>query len=131
MRAKGNSNTHTMGETLVIMSPQWVRVLAAQGWTREQAQEFLYEHARRRLGDIRRLADGSPALRAQDRYHWWPDWIDQTDPDAMVPTVWGPQSIHIVIAGGDSLTYAAVCPGWGTYGGFGETRALPPVGSAK
>ena len=125
MRARGNSNTHTMGETLVVLSPQWVRLLAAQGWTRERCQVFLYERARRRLGDIRRTADGDAALRPEDHYHWWPDSVDQTDADTEVPTTWGPSSIHLVVAGGDSLTYAAVCPGWGTYGGFAETRALP------
>ena len=123
--AKGNSNTHTGGETLVVLSPQYARVLAAQGVTRESAQRFLHERARRRLGDIRRHADGSPALGAKDYYHWWPDSIDQTDPDQIVPATWGPESIHIIVAGGDSLTYAAVCPGWGIYGGFAETRPLP------
>ncbi len=125
MRARGNSNTHTMGETLVVMSPQWARIVAAQGFTRADVQAFLHERSARRLGDIRRLADGSAALRAQDRYPWWPDSIDQTDADASVPTTWGPSSIHVMVAGGDSLTYAAVCPGWGTYGGFACTTALP------
>jgi hypothetical protein len=131
MRARGNSNTHTMGETLVVLSPQWVRLLDDQGWTRDRAQEFLFERSRRRLGDIRRRADGSPALRPEDRYPWWPDAIDQTDPDVMVPTTWGPSSIHLVVAGGDSLTYAAVCPGWGIYGGFAETRPLPALAAGS
>jgi len=125
MRARGNSNTHTMGETLVVMSPQWARIVAAQGWTRTRVQEFLHVRAARRLGDIRMRDDGSPALRPADHYPWWPDTIDQRDPDSMVPTTWGPSSIHVMVAGGDSLTYAAVCPGWGTYGGFAGTRALP------
>ena len=124
MSALGNSNTHTMGETLVIMSPQWARIVAAQGWSRAKVQEYLYDRSRRRLGDIRRLADGSPALRAQDYYHWWPASIDQTNADQMVPTTWGPASIHVMVAGGDSLTYCAVCPGWGTYGGFAATVPL-------
>jgi hypothetical protein len=124
MRARGNSNTHTMGEMLVVLSPQWARLVAAQGWSRADVQQFLHERAARRLGDLRRRADGSPALRDEDRYPWWPDAIDQRDPDAWVPTTWGPESVHVVVAGGDSLTFAAVCPGWGTYGGFAHTRAL-------
>lgn len=125
MRARGNSNTHTMGETLVVLSPQWARIVASQGWGRIRVQEFLYERSRRRLGDIRKRDDGSPALGDADRYPWWPEWIDQRDADTLVPTTWGPESIHVMIAGADSLTYAAVCPGWGTYGGFASTVALP------
>jgi hypothetical protein len=125
MRARGNSNTHTMGETLVVMSPQWARIVAAQGWDRARVQEFLYERSARRLGDIRKRADGGPAVDDKDRYPWWPESIDQHDPDTMVATTWGPESIHVMVAGGDSLTYAAVCPGWGTYGGFAATVALP------
>jgi hypothetical protein len=125
MRAAGNSNTHTMGETLVVMAPQWARLLARQGWTRSMVQQELHRRSVRRLGDIKRRADGTPALGDDDRYPWWPDAIDQRDPDALVPTTWGPESVHVVVAGGDSVTFAAVCPGWGTYGGFAVTRALP------
>src|SRR3954469_13369677 len=40
MCARGNSNTHTMGEILVAVSPATARTLAAEGWTRETTQEF-------------------------------------------------------------------------------------------
>ena len=45
----------------------------------------------------------------------------------MVPVVWSPESIHIVVAGGDSIPCAAICPSWGHLGGFAITRALPPL----
>jgi hypothetical protein len=129
MCARGNSNTHTMGEILVVVSPATARTLAAEGWTRERAQEFLWERARRRLGDIRIAADGSPAVDSASSYDWWPDWVDQRNPDAMVPVAWSPDAIHLVVTGGDSIPAAAVCPSWGHLGGFAVSRALPRAGS--
>jgi hypothetical protein len=125
MRARGNSNTHTMGEMLLVVTPSTARTLATEGWTREAVQEFLWERARRRLGDIRLAADGGPAVGPGDRYEWWPPSVDQTDPEARVPVAWSPDDIHVVVAGADSIPWGAVCPSWGHLGGFAVTRALP------
>ncbi|HLY81945.1 MAG TPA: hypothetical protein VKQ71_03115 [Acidimicrobiales bacterium] len=125
MRAPGNSNVHTGGEVLVCITPSWARTLAEQGWTRRSVQEFLWERARSRLGDIRMNSDGSPAVHPDDAYYWWPDSVDQTNPDEMVPVATSPEDIHLVVTGADSLPYMAVCPSWGALGGFAITRALP------
>ena len=127
MSARGHSNTHTMGETLVVVSPSMARTLAAEGWTRQQVQEFLWQNARRRLGDIRVEPDGSPAIDRSSHYEWWPDWIDQADPESRVPVTASPDAIHVIVSGADSIPCAAVCPSWGHLGGFAMTRALPPI----
>jgi hypothetical protein len=124
MRARGNSNTHTMGEILVVFNPAMARTLGREGWTRARIQDFLFRHARRRLGDIRVHPDGRPNVDPGARYEWWPDWVDQSDPDTMVPVVWSADSIHIVVAGGDSIPAAAICPSWGHLGGFAITRPI-------
>jgi len=125
MRARGNSNTHTMGEMLVVISPSMARTLAAEGWTRQRVQEFLWLSARRRLGDIRVEPDGSPAVGPSAHYEWWPDWVDQSDPETRIPVTWSAEAIHLVVSGADSIPCAAVCPSWGHLGGFAMTRALP------
>jgi hypothetical protein len=129
MCARGNSNTHTMGEMLVVISPSMARTLAAEGWTRQRVQEFLWQSARRRLGDIRVESDGSPAVDPSAHYEWWPDWVDQSDPETRIPVTWSAEAIHLIVSGADSIPCAAVCPSWGHLGGFAMTRALPVVGS--
>lgn len=124
MSARGNSNTHTMGEILVVVNPAMARTLAREGFSRARIQAFLFERARRRLGDIRVHPDGRANVDADARYEWWPEWIDQSDPDAMIPVAWSPESIHLLVAGGDSIPAAAVCPSWGHLGGFARTAAL-------
>ena len=125
MRARGNSNVHTMGEILVVFSPECARSIAEQGFSRRDVQEHLWQRARRRLGDIRLNRDGSPAVAPDDNYYWWPEWVDQSNPDEMVPVADSPDAIHVVVTGGDSIGFAAVCPSWGALGGFAVTRALP------
>lgn len=126
MMARGNSNVHTMGEILVGFNPELARSMAQEGWTREAVQRFLWDRARRRLGDIRKNRDGSPAVAPADAYYWWPDWVDQANPDEMIPVATSPESIHVVVTGGDSLPYGFVCPSWGALGGFAVTRPVPP-----
>ena len=124
MCARGNSNTHTMGEMLVVISPSMARTLASEGFTREGVQDFLWRQARRRLGDIRVEPDGSPAIDASAHYEWWPASIDQNDPEASIPVTTSADAIHIVVGGADSIPCAAVCPSWGHLGGFAVTRGL-------
>jgi hypothetical protein len=124
MCARGNSNTHTMGEILVVLSPSMARRLAEEGWSREGVQDFLWRRARRRLGDIRVHADGTPATDAASHYAWWPDWLDQDDPETRVPVTATPGAIHLVVSGADSIPCAAVCPSWGHLGGFAASRAV-------
>ncbi len=124
MCARGNSNTHTMGEMLVVLSPSMARRLGSEGWNRERVQEFLWQTARRRLGDIRVRADGTPATDSSAHYPWWPEWLDQSDPETRVPVTESAEAIHLVVSGADSIPCAAVCPSWGHLGGFASSRAI-------
>ncbi len=42
----------------------------------------------------------------------WPAWIDQTNPDALVPITLTPDDIVVVVAGGDGR-HSAWLAGWG------------------
>jgi len=119
MRTRGSNNTHTMGELLVAFSPSETRHLHASGYSRERVQERLFELSKRRVGEIRSRAADAPAT-----YEWWPASVDQSNDDALVPIVESPEAIHLIVAGADSIPWAAVCPGWGHLGGFAITRAV-------
>lgn len=125
MSVRGSNNTHTMGEQLVAFTPSEARHLAARGYRRADVQEELFALARRRLGDIRPRGPLRPDNSPDHWYTWWPDWVDQTDDDTQVPVVERPEDIHVVVAGADSIPWAAVCHGWGHLGGFAVSRPLP------
>ncbi len=124
MRHRGSNNTHTMGEMLVCLSPAEARHLAACGWSRRDVQDHLYERARRTIAELRPQGPLRPDNSPEHWYTWWPDWVDQSRDDTLVPVVDGPEAIHVVVTGADSIPFAAVCHGWGHLGGFAVTRAL-------
>ena len=116
MAIKGCNNTHTMGETLVVLTPNEARHLAENGYDRAAVQEQLWQQARRRIGDL--LSPGVPP------YAWWPDWVDIDDPDTLVPVTERPEDIHVMVTGAESIPWMAVCAGWGNLGGYAVSRAL-------
>ena len=116
MAIKGCNNTHTMGETLVVLTPNEARHMAENGYDRAAVQEQLWQQARRRIGDL--LSPGVPP------YAWWPDWVDTGDPDTLVPVTERPEDIHVMVTGAESIPWMAVCAGWGNLGGYAVSRAL-------
>lgn len=124
MRHRGSNNTHTMGQMLVCLSPSEARHLAASGWSRADVQAHLYERARRPIAELRPRGPLRPDTSPEHWYTWWPDWVDQSREDTLVPVVDSPEAIHVVVTGADSIPFAAVCHGWGHLGGFAITRAL-------
>lgn len=116
MAIKGCNNTHTMGETLVVLTPNEARHMAENGYDRATVQEQLWQQARRRIGDL--LSPGVPP------YAWWPDWVDTSDPDTLVPVTERPEDIHVMVTGAESIPWMAVCAGWGNLGGYAVSRAL-------
>lgn len=76
-------------ERLVVMSEGHRRILSSAGWTRAQAQQFLYERCQRKAGDARAKGyETSPYV--------WPEM-----PDAeRIPLVRSPENFHFLFAGG-------------------------------
>jgi hypothetical protein len=102
------------GEVFIVMCPEHAASVAGDGWTRRDVQDFLFNHAQLRLGQLRYRAypDYSPdQLRA--RLTMWPRWMrDLDDDDRLVPLVTDPLKFRIVVAGGAGK-HSAVIPSWG------------------
>jgi hypothetical protein len=124
MRHRGSNNTHTMGEMLVCFSPSEARHLASCGWSRRDVQQHLYQRARRTIAELRPQGPLRPDTAPEHWYTWWPESVDQSRDDTLVPVVNGPESIHVMVTGADSIPFVAVCHGWGHLGGHAITRAL-------
>ena len=101
------SNNAAMADSefFVVLAPEHARQAAAEGWSREDAQLFLYQHARMPLRVIRQHFD------------FWGDdvpWIRSIDdPDAMLPMTSRPENIRIMVAGGPGK-HSCVMPSWGS-----------------
>ncbi len=92
-------------EFFVVLGPEHAQQAAAEGWSREDVQLFLYQHARMPLGVKRRHFE-----------HWGLDvpWIGAiSDPEAMLPMTARPDNIRLMVAGGPGK-HSCVIPSWGS-----------------
>ena len=92
---------------VVIFSPDHVRILIRDGWTKDDIRNYLFEHAR-----IKLRKDKHPSIWAKSGLpRGWPKWMYHTCDDR-VPTIRSPEDILIVVAG-ELGPHSAVCFPWG------------------
>jgi hypothetical protein len=96
----GSPNLKGFNESLVIFAGEHTEILKSNGWGRRRVQEFLVEHTRRRLADLKRAAR-------------LPGPIAETDETTWRYVFEAPEDILIVCAGGRAGSWSACLPGWG------------------
>jgi hypothetical protein len=104
----GSANLYRGGEMLVVVGPEHAQDIAADGWTKQDIQSYLFEYARKPYAQARLGGMYSEEVRQK----LWPRWLDYTREDLMVPLVRSPEEI-LVIVGGGAGRHSAWVPGWG------------------
>jgi len=107
----GNVQMYVMGDTFVVLGPEHACMLAQAGWRKRDIRQFLFEHARKPVGLLRR---GGPPQGDARRELFWPRFVDSSDDAQMVPIVRRPEDIHILVAGGAGGPHSVYLPGWGS-----------------
>jgi hypothetical protein len=91
--------------------------MAAAGLTKAAVRDYVYQQAR------------MPVRRLQGLAHYgnrtWPAWVDEQDPEALVPVVSCADDVVVVVAGGDGR-HSAWLAGWGVTRVVTEAIAGPP-----
>ena len=107
MKAGGISNYYQIGtgaQIALVLCPEHAHDIANSGLSKAEVREFIYQNAR------------MPMHQLKDVSHWgnrnWPDWVDENNPDAMVPIVSAAEDIVVITAGGDGR-HSAWLAGWG------------------
>jgi len=100
-----NAGSVIRGDVLVAFGPEHAHTIASGGFSKRDVQQFLFEHARNKVGKLK--------LRAMYKAGNWPDWVDSTDDEALCPIVGQPEDIHIVVTGGPGK-HSAFIPTFGT-----------------
>jgi hypothetical protein len=107
MATLGSNNAPMMtSEFFVVLCPEHAGQAAREGWSREDVQLFLYEHARLPWRVWKRHHPGRAGLAA-------PWAADVDDPDWMMPIVAPPERIRVLVAGGPGK-HSCVIPSWGS-----------------
>ena len=117
MTTVGHNNAGSVirGDVLVAFGPEHAHTIASGGMSKADVQKFLFERARNKVGLLK--------LRAMYKAENWPDWVDQSDDEALCPIVGKPEDIHIVVTGGPGK-HSAFIPTFGT--SKSVTRKIQP-----
>ena len=96
---------------VVVLGPEHAVEIASAGFSKLDVKQYLFEHARMPVRDLadRMYAGTDP----------WPDWIDASNPDTLVPIVANPAGFLVVVAGG-SGRHSAWMPSWNVSKGATE-----------
>jgi hypothetical protein len=99
-----NSAYFTQGEIFVVLSPEHAHTVAASGYSRRDAQRFLFEHARQE----RRVLERGGMWGMQT----WPDWMAAAGPRDRLPPGESARAFKILVAGGPGK-HSLVIQGFG------------------
>jgi hypothetical protein len=107
-------------DTVLVLSPEYAKAIARDGWSKQDVRQFLYETIKRPLAELKPGKDGGGGLsesilRSQR--------MQGLVVDGCMRKFRSPDSILIVVAGGTAGRLAVAIPGWGS----GDVDASAPV----
>ena len=97
-----------LGDTALVFSPEHVKTLAADGWSKSRVREFLWERLRKPVRDLVAGRDGGEGL-SDEVLAAFPDGARS---EALVPKFQSPECLKLLVAGGAAGRFTAIVPGW-------------------
>ena len=92
----------SQSQLMLVLGPEHAATIAADGLSRRDIQQFLFEHARLPLRLLK--------LGGMWGMHDWPAWMGATrDEEALMAQVLGPDEIFVMVAGGPGK-HSAIVP---------------------
>jgi hypothetical protein len=106
--AMANYGCITLGQSVVILAPEHMRIVANAGWTRAEAQAFLFTHAKRSVDGMKDV--GKYRDREYDTQHGaTAHALAEKD---FVHRGLMPEDILITMGGGDAGGHSCFIPSW-------------------
>jgi|TARA_B100000959_G_scaffold9718_3_gene9791 hypothetical protein len=87
-------------ERLIFMPPDVALPVAAEGWSKEDAKNFIFEHAYGSLGKFIQFMPVEDA-RVEEEWQWIRDKTEQELLETNIPLLADPDKIDIVVLGAD------------------------------
>ncbi len=126
--AMANYGCITLGQSVVILAPEHLQIVAGAGWTRKQAQEFLFTHAKRSIDGMKGV--GKFRDREYDTQHG--DAAHALAEAGFLHRGLGPDDILITLGGGDAGGHSCFLPSWSRgRGSIMQHAAIRPSAKSK
>jgi hypothetical protein len=97
-----------LGDTALVFSPEHVKTLAADGWSKSRVRGFLWERLQKPVRDLLPGRDGGEGL-SDEALAAIPGGVGS---EALVPKFQTPESLKLLVAGGAAGRFTAIIPGW-------------------
>jgi len=111
MANMGSVNIIGQQNIVAVFAGQHSKILKASGWSKQQVKQYLFDHARRRVADLKKAARLPGPMGPEDETAWR-------------HAVRKPEDIIVVCAGGAVGDFSACLLGWGSYK---STRAITTI----
>ncbi len=95
-------------ELVVVLCPEHVGYLKAEGWNKQRVKAFLFQHAQRTVAYYKRTGK-------------MPGPLDPSDEAKMQAALHGPEAVTVIVGGGGAGGFSAIIPTWGR-GGISRTQ---------
>ena len=95
MSQGGSNNILARGSPVLVFGPEHAATVAAEGWTREDVQGYIFENARYPLAE---MSDEFFEVVQEHTQQGVP--VPPFERDALAPIADGPEHIHVIVAGG-------------------------------
>ena len=95
----------TRSQILLVLCPEHADEIAKSGFSKADVREYIFANARMPIHQLKDLAHYGNRV--------WPNWIDQTNPDTLVPITSAAEDIVVIVAGGGGR-HSAWMSGWVT-----------------
>ena len=102
MANMGSMNIVGQQDVVTVFGGEHTEVLRKSGWGKRQVKQFLYDHAKRSIADLKKAGR-------------LPGEIDKKDAVTWRHAVQNPDAIVAVCAGGEAGSFSACLPGWGSH----------------
>jgi hypothetical protein len=106
--AMANYGCITLGQSVVILAPEHMGIIAAAGWTREQAQNYLFTQAKRSVEGMKGV--GKFRDREYDAQHG--ETASKLAEKGFIHRGMRPDDILITMGGGDAGGHSCFIPSW-------------------
>lgn len=102
-------NYPLFGDTILVLSPEHAQVIAADGWSRKDVRQFLYERVTRAIDDLKPGDKGGEGFGAS--------LLNAAEKGGFVVNdrvrkFRSPDSILVVVSGGTAGRFSVTIPGW-------------------
>lgn len=107
MKAGGISNYYQIGsgaQLIIVLCPEHAAEISADQFTKLDIQEYIFQNARMAISEL--------VGRTHYGNHIWPDWVDETNPEHLVPIVQAKEDVVVLVAGGEGR-HSTWMAGWG------------------